>query len=228
VSLESASGVVLRVRLLTETSLIVHWLTAGHGRLAVVAKGARRPKSPFRGRLDLFYAGEFTFQRSRRSDLHNLRELRLTETHPALRTDLARLRQAAYAALLIELATESETPVPQVFDLFLELLSALEAGPATPELLLAFELKLLTASGLQPDFTASALDAGARQIAHALATFPLADCGRVRSSLVQAGALQRFLHGFLIYHFERVPRGRAEALALTRERPAPDSDPRRE
>jgi len=39
---ESAIGLVLRVRPLTETSLIIHWLTPALGRIATVAKGARR------------------------------------------------------------------------------------------------------------------------------------------------------------------------------------------
>ena len=82
--IETATGLVLRTRPLTETSLIVHWLTPGLGRLATVAKGARRPKSPFRGKLDLFYLADFSFSRSRRSELHTLREVSLRETHSAL------------------------------------------------------------------------------------------------------------------------------------------------
>jgi DNA repair protein RecO (recombination protein O) len=74
---ERAQGLVLRVYPLTETSLIVHWLTRDQGRLATVAKGARRPKSPFRGKLDLFYMADFSFGRSRRSELHTLREVSL-------------------------------------------------------------------------------------------------------------------------------------------------------
>ena len=85
---ESASGIILRTRLLTETSLIVHWLTAKSGRIATVAKGARRAKSPFLGKLDLFYEADFSFGRSRRSDLHILREVILRETHGAIRTDI--------------------------------------------------------------------------------------------------------------------------------------------
>ncbi len=73
--IETATGIILRTRPLTETSLILHWLTPDFGRLATVAKGARRPKSPFAGRLDLFYAADFSFSRSRSSDLHNLREV---------------------------------------------------------------------------------------------------------------------------------------------------------
>ncbi|HXA44461.1 MAG TPA: recombination protein O N-terminal domain-containing protein, partial [Candidatus Angelobacter sp.] len=57
--IKNATGIILRTRPLTETSLIVHWLTPDLGRLATVAKGARRPKSPFAGRLDLFYVADF-------------------------------------------------------------------------------------------------------------------------------------------------------------------------
>src|SRR5258706_432091 len=51
---ERAQGIALRVYPLTETSLIIRWLTREIGRISTVAKGARRAKSPFRGKLDLF------------------------------------------------------------------------------------------------------------------------------------------------------------------------------
>src|SRR5262245_43511374 len=99
---ERTTGLILRVRPLPETSLIVHWLTQDFGRLATVAKGARRPKSPFRGKLDLYYEADLSFLRSRRSDLHTLREVVLRDPHEALRRELTYLRQAAYCAALIE------------------------------------------------------------------------------------------------------------------------------
>ena len=117
--IQSATGLILRTRPLTETSLIVHWLTPDFGRIATVAKGARRPKSPFLGKLDLFYVADFSFSRSRRSDLHTLREVGLRELHAALRQNLAGLRQATYATAFIEQATETETPLPAVYNLML-------------------------------------------------------------------------------------------------------------
>src|SRR6266851_4764215 len=96
--IETTTGVVLRTRPLTETSLIVQWLTPTLGRIATVAKGARRPKSPFRGKLDLFYLADFSFSRSRRSELHTLREASLRETHAFLREELGYLQQACYCA----------------------------------------------------------------------------------------------------------------------------------
>src|SRR5437016_4695071 len=114
---EGARGIVLRVYPFSETSLIVQWLTPNFGRVATVAKGARRPKSPFRGKLDLFYLADFTFNRSRRSELHTLREVHLVESYAFLRQELGQLRQASYCAALVELATEKETPLPHLFDL---------------------------------------------------------------------------------------------------------------
>ena len=84
---ERTTGVILRTRLLTETSVIVHWLTVDAGRLATVARGARRPKSAFRGKLDLFHEADLVYRRSSRSELHTLGEVVLRETFPALRGD---------------------------------------------------------------------------------------------------------------------------------------------
>ena len=110
-SIERARGIVLRTRPLTDTSLIVNWLTPDHGRLSTVAKGARGPKSPFRGQLDLFYLCDFSFVRSKRSDLHTLREAKALDTHADLRRDLAYVQQLSYCATLIEQTTEIRNAV---------------------------------------------------------------------------------------------------------------------
>ncbi len=163
--IESASGIILRTRPLTETSLIVHWLTPDLGRIATVAKGARRPKSPFAGKLDLFYAADFSFSRSRSSELHNLREVSLRETHGAIREDILKLQQAGYAAAFIEQATETATPLPEIFELmrgFLELSCA--RTNRSRRIIFALELKLLRELGLEPDLAEARLTPGAKKI----------------------------------------------------------------
>src|SRR3954469_24610742 len=122
---ERSTGIILRTRPLTETSLIVHWLTPELGRLATVAKGARRPKSPFRGKLDLFYEADFSFARSRKSELHNLREVVLREMHSTLRENMAWIQQASYFTALVEQTTETETPLPKVYQLVHDTLARL-------------------------------------------------------------------------------------------------------
>jgi DNA repair protein RecO (recombination protein O) len=210
--IESTHGIILRTRPLTETSLIVHWLTPDFGRIATVAKGARRHKSPFLGKLDLFYLADFSFSRSRSSDLHNLREAGLRETHGAIREDILKLQQAAYAANFIVQATETDTPLPAVFELMREFLGSLCRKKAAPQIIFAFELKLLRELGLEPDRPKASLAAGTKKIAAVLSE---KDFSAVNLKLteVQIAELRQFLHGFLIFHLGRLPGGRAAALA---------------
>ena len=118
-------GLILRTRPFTETSLIVEWLTPQFGRIRTVAKGARRSKSPFRGKLDLFYEADLSFSRSRRSELHTLCEVGLRDPHAALRGELAYVQQASYGAALIEQTTETGTPLPEIFKLMQSFLNHL-------------------------------------------------------------------------------------------------------
>ncbi len=210
---ESATGLVLRTRPLTESSLIVHWLTHEIGRLATVAKGARRPRSPFRGKLDLFYLADFSFARSRRSELHTLREVALRETHSALRHELGYLQQASYCAALIEQATETETPLPAVFDLLAGLLRYLPALPFHPQTIFAFELKLLNELGLRPDLDKTKLNPGTKQLVKTLAERDWPMLARLRPSAPQTTELRQFLHGFLIFHLGKIPKGRTVAAS---------------
>ena len=224
--IETATGLVLRTRLLTETSLIVHWLTPALGRLATVAKGARRPKSPFRGKLDLFYLADFSFSRSRRSELHTLREVSLRETHRALRQELLYLRQASYCAALIEQSTETETPLPAIFAIMAGLLQHLPAHPPQPQTIFAFEFKLLTELGLNPDQQQNNLNPGTRQLLKALAGMDWPVLSRLKLSDAQVAELRQFLESFLIYHLGRIPRGRDATLGSDSSyarRAAPDS-----
>ena len=211
--IETAIGLILRTRPLTETSLIVHWLTPDFGRIATVAKGARRPKSPFLGKLDLFYRADFSFSRSRHSDLHILREVSLREMHGAIREDILKLRQAAYAAAFIEQATETETPLPAVFDLLRGFLDCLCRQKPAAQMIFAFELKLLRELGLNPDLRKTNLTAGAKQIVRVFLKNGWPASLRLKLARAQSAELRQFLHGFLIFHLGRLPQGRAAALA---------------
>jgi DNA repair protein RecO (recombination protein O) len=212
--IQSATGMILRRRPLTETSLILHWLTPDFGRIATVAKGAQRPKSPFLGKLDVFYVADFSFSRSRRSDLHALREVSLRELHPALRQDLALLRQATYATALVEQATETETPLPAIYDLMLGFLKQLCEHPARPQTVFAFELKLLRELGLEPKREKTRLPAGTQRISQILALGGWPEIARLRLATAQIAGLREFLDDFLVFHLGRLPKNRTAALAI--------------
>jgi DNA repair protein RecO (recombination protein O) len=211
---ERAHGIILRTRPLTETSLIVNWLTPDFGRISTVAKGARRTKSPYRGKLDLFYEADFSFQRSRRSELHTVREVVLRETNATLRTELGYLRQASYCATLIEQATETQTPLPEIYELFRGFIHALPKHPPKPRMIFAFELKLLETLGLAPEMSESRLPVEARTLAKALVETDWEGLPALRATAAQANAIKQFLHGFLIFHLGRIPKGRENAVGL--------------
>jgi len=209
---ESAHGIILRTRPLTETSLIIRWLTPQFGRISTVAKGARRQKSPFIGKLDLFYEADFSFARSRKTDLHVLREVNLHETNKFLRDDILKLHRAAYACTFIEQATETETPIPAVYHLLREFLKVLNEQNST-QMIFAFEMKLLHELGLEPDLAETNLSAGTKKIAGILLQKNFAAAENLKLMKPQAEELRQFLHGFLIFHLGKLPKGRANALA---------------
>jgi DNA repair protein RecO (recombination protein O) len=209
---ERAHGIILRTRPLTETSLIVNWLTPDSGRISTVAKGARRTKSPFRGKLDLFYEADFSFQRSRRSELHTLREIVLRATNATLRTELGYLQQASYCSTLVEQTTETQTPLREIFELFRGFIHALPKQPPKPRTVFAFELKLLEILGLAPDINESKLSPEARALMNSLMATDWGGLPTLRATGTQANAIKQFLHGFLIYHLGRIPKGREQAV----------------
>ncbi len=69
---ENSDGALLLRRIpYGDTSLICHFLTEHHGRIALMARGARRPKSAFRASLEPLYALNIVW-RSGRSGMGSL------------------------------------------------------------------------------------------------------------------------------------------------------------
>lgn len=202
--LDRAQGIVLRVRPWSETSLIVEWLTLEAGRIRTLARGARRPKSPFRGKLDVFYQARLAFRRARRSELHTLAEVVLEATRPGLRQRLDSLRAAAYAARLVEKSTEPETPIPELFFLLAAWLERWARTEAELLHLTAFELQLLASLGLQPNLARTGMSPAARQLVSSLLSAPP---GQAPSPSCPEALkdVARFLARFLPAHLDPPP-----------------------
>ncbi len=149
--MERTSGIVLRKRKLTESSLIICWLTESHGRVDSVAKGALKPGSKFAGILDLFYLCEVDIIESRRSDLHTLADAMLLDPLAGLRRSLVITRTASYFTALIEMSTELAQPVPEVFELLLKALRYLDSAGASAKLIQRFEARLCLVLGIASD-----------------------------------------------------------------------------
>jgi recombinational DNA repair protein (RecF pathway) len=166
----------------------------------------------FFGKLDLFFVADFSFVRSSRSELHNLREVKVRDVHAFLRQEMAYLQQAAYCVRLVEQATETETPIAAIYELLLSFVDSLAGQACRPEMVLAFELKLLSELGLQPDLPQTKLSPGAKAVARNFEKADWAGVLRLRLHPAQQDELGSFLQLFLQSHLGHVPKGRNHAL----------------
>jgi len=135
-------AIATRLTRLTDTSLIVHWFTEEHGLVKTVAKGARRPKSPFAGKIDLFFGGEISFQSAKKGELHALREVDIHDWREGLRKNYTTTLLAGYCCQLLEIAVEPEHPEPKLHDLLLRALNHLDSETPTIRALQHFESEL--------------------------------------------------------------------------------------
>ena len=145
---QTTRAIVLRLTRLTDTSLIVHWFTQDHGLVKTVAKGARRPSSPFAGKLDLFFGGEMSLVRARRGELHALRDVAIDEWRERLRHHYSSTLLAAYFSQLLELAVEPDHPEPLLYDLLLRALDHVTDSGASLLALRHFEKELARLLGV--------------------------------------------------------------------------------
>lgn len=158
--MESTSAILLRKRKLSDTSLIVSWCTESLGCIQTVAKGARRAKSPFAGKLDLFFEAEIQIARSKRSNLHTLREVALRNPFGGIREKYLRMQTASYFVELIEICTEADHDEPAMFALLRRALGYLSATDPTRRALSHFEKELAQIAGVH-DARALRSDPGA-------------------------------------------------------------------
>lgn len=146
--MESTNAILLRKRKLSDTSLIVSWCTESLGCIQTAAKGARRAKSAFAGKLDLFFEAEIQIARSRRSTLHSLTEVALKNPFSGIRENLRRTQAASYFVELIELCTEADHHEPELFSLLRRAFTYLNANDPDLRAILHFETELARIAGV--------------------------------------------------------------------------------
>ena len=146
--MESTSAILLRKRKLSDTSLIISWCTESLGCIQTVARGARRAKSPFAGKLDLFFEAEIQIARSRKSALHTLTEVALKDPFGGIRQKFQRTQAASYFVELIEICTESDHHEPELFTLLRRAFTYLNGNDPNRRAILHFETELARIAGV--------------------------------------------------------------------------------
>ena len=141
-----------------EADRILHIYTPQRGRVSAIAKGVRRARSRFGGRLEPFFRLRLDLHEGR-GELLTVTGAETVEAYPRLRSDARALDAAARACDAVGRLFETGEPHPGVFNLLCLRLSLLDSGSGAASGradALAFRLKLMLAAGLAPQLGACA------------------------------------------------------------------------
>lgn len=163
-------GVVLRSIRFGEADRILHLYTVERGRVNAIAKGSRRPKSRFGGRLEPFFRLDLMLHEGR-SDLCTVTGASTLDGYGDLRSNGPAIDAAARGCDAVLRLLDSAEPNRPAYNLLCRYLGLLDANAAagpdvgreatasspTPAAIgLAFRLKLALAAGFSPELSACA------------------------------------------------------------------------
>ena len=151
-------AVVLRTIRYGEADRVLHLYTRDRGRVAAMAKGVRRTRTRFGGRLEPFFRLDMVLYEGR-SELLTVTSAETVAAHPRLREHAGALDAAARSCDAVARLFDTDEPHPAIYHLLANQLALLDADAprrATQANQLAFRLKLLLGAGLAPQLAACA------------------------------------------------------------------------
>ena len=140
-------AIVLKTIKLGEADRIVTLMTRSHGKVRAVAKGVRKTKSRFGGRLEPFTHVDLMLYKGR-GDLDTITSADIMSSFDVVRTDYTRLTAAASLVELVDKITPDRERALNTYMLLLSGLQALVDG--RDSVVPAFFVKLLSISGYHP------------------------------------------------------------------------------
>jgi DNA repair protein RecO (recombination protein O) len=159
-------AVVLRSIRYGEADRVLHLYSATRGRIGAIAKGSRRPRSRFGGRLEPFFRLDLVLHEGR-GELATVTSAHTVAAHSHLRSSGPALMAAARgcdAVLRLLDSAEANPPAYNLLCRYLALLDGEESvsgdgagdGAAGPAMALAFRLKLALTAGFAPELASCA------------------------------------------------------------------------
>lgn len=147
-----ADAIVLRRVDIGETDRVVTLYTRGKGKLAAIAKGARKALSKLAAATEPFIYGRYMLAVGQNLDVVTQVEIR--ESFPAIRRDVERIAISIYVIELVNAFVEEREANYDIFDTLLSSLYMLESGVPPLTVARSFELRLLMLLGYAPQFDA--------------------------------------------------------------------------
>jgi DNA repair protein RecO (recombination protein O) len=140
-------GIVLRTMRLGESDKIVTIVTQNRGKVRAVAKGVRKTKSRFGGRLEPLSHVQLQLYEGR--NLDTVTQVEGIDHFRSIREDLDRLGQATTMLEVVDAIVQEGEQNPRLYQMLLGALRTLEAQPS-PLVVPAFFWKLLAHEGYRP------------------------------------------------------------------------------
>ena len=151
-------AIVLRSIRYGEADRILHCYSKTRGRFGAIAKGARKPRSRFGGRLEPFFRLDLILHEGR-GDLMTVTAVSTLDGYPRLRSSgpaLSAGARACDAVLRLLDSAEANLPAYNLLCRYLALLDYPDPHGARLEVALSFRLKLAMAAGFVPELASCA------------------------------------------------------------------------
>lgn len=145
-------GFVLNTTPFKESSLFASILTCDHGKIRVLAKGCRRPKSKMCGALERFTFAEFIYYKRETKDVYTLSDANILDDYSTIRGHPAKVHAVLVLCELFEKVLPPEDRENNAFELLSDFLATIEtvADKNVKPLTFLYLLKSLPDAGVRP------------------------------------------------------------------------------
>jgi DNA repair protein RecO (recombination protein O) len=149
-AIRSDQGIVLRGYPFGESHRVVVLLSPNNGKLRTVAKGVRKTKSRFGGRLEPMTHVDLVLYEGK--ELDTITQVSVINGFPEIRNDLDRVLAAGTMIEVVDAVVQQDEASHRMFLLLLRGLTLLDDRPPHPDLVTAFLIKAADIVGVAPAF----------------------------------------------------------------------------
>lgn len=151
-NIQKTEGIILATRPFKESSLIASFFTRRFGKIRIIAKGCRRPKSKMCGALEPFARDEIIFYKREAKDLYTLSDAVILNAFTPIRTSVRKVAAAQALCEFIDKTSPSEEPDEKTYGLLVNFLdvTAQAEEPSLRALVYYYLLRGMDLAGLRP------------------------------------------------------------------------------